>query len=204
MNVLIADDHDLVADALATLISKNAPDAIVSKADNLDNALELTHQLNPTIVVLDLNMPGMNGLQGIKDFKAQFKDIPVSLMSGNASKAAIKQAISLGASGFLPKTMSGIALVSALQLMIAGETYIPANLLDKDGAQKAALKADITAREHDVLQQLGLGQSNKEIARALSIEEPTVKLHIKNLCAKLDAKNRTMLIIHAMKLGYID
>ncbi len=204
MKIIIADDHDLVTDALEALIKKEDFDADILKAKDVNSATEkLTAHTDSDLLLLDYNMPGMNAGKAVDKILKRFPSVRIVIMSGHISRDEIDRTLEYGASGFIPKTMSGIALVNAIKLVIAGEKYIHPSVYDKKSAFDNDT-LDLTPRELDTLKQLFLGISNKEIASSLSISEPTVKLHLRSLCDKFEANNRTDLIIKAIKLGYGD
>jgi two-component system, NarL family, nitrate/nitrite response regulator NarL len=201
MRILIADDHDLLRDALASFIQRVIPGSSVTGAGSVDAALRsLTVSAAIDLVLLDLRMPGMNGLDGLTRLRQAFPQVKIALMSGEAGPDDVRGALGRGAVGFLPKTLPGDALVDAIRRIIAGEVYLP------DGAVLAAdpvapAGGGFTKREREVLDFLLKGLSNKEIARFLDLEEVTVKLHVRGLCRKLDARNRTQAAMRAVELG---
>jgi DNA-binding NarL/FixJ family response regulator len=147
-------------------------------------------------------MPGMNGLSGLAAMKKLHGGKPVAIISGSAPRSVAEQALADGAAGFLPKTMSTRALVAAIRFMAAGEIYAPMNLMTERDARSVAVGgAQLTSRELDVLKRLCQGMANKEIARELDLQEVTVKLHIKTLYRKIDAKNRTHAAMIAKEAG---
>jgi DNA-binding NarL/FixJ family response regulator len=123
-------------------------------------------------------------------------------MSGTANKAIAQEAIDNGAIGFLPKTMAAQSLVNAIRFMAMGETYVPLDFLNKEEeAVENSLTKQLSARETQVLKGLCRGLSNKEIARELDLQEVTIKLHVKTLCRKLGAKNRTQAAMIGKEAG---
>ena len=197
MRLLIADDHGLVRDALCTHIERLVPDARVRGAGSVDEAAAaLADDPLADLLILDLRMPGMNGLEGFDRLRAAHPGLPIAIMSGAARPDEIRAALARGAAGFLPKTLSGTELVAAVSQMLAGGTYVPPGLADE-----AEPLANFTRRERDVLALLLKGLSNKEIARVLTVEEVTVKLHVRGLCRNLEAKNRTQAVMRAVELG---
>ncbi|QJE74222.1 response regulator transcription factor [Aerophototrophica crusticola] len=203
MRLLIADDHDLVRDALRSHIERFSPDTQVVGAGSVAEATKVLETApGADLVLLDLRMPGMNGLNGLIRLRERFPAVKLALMSGEARPEDIRLALAHGAIGFLPKTLSGDALVHAVRRMAAGESFVPAEMAaDTTDVPEGAQAAGFTRREREVLDFLLKGQSNKEIARALDLEEVTVKLHIRGLCRKLGAKNRTQAAMRAVELG---
>ena len=187
LRILIADDHDLVRETLAAFLSKEGT-ATVSTASNLDEAIAAVNKSGAfDLVLLDYNMPGMNGLEGLAKMKAANDGKPVALLSGNASRAVAEEAIASGAAGFVPKTMASRSMASAVRFMVAGEVFVPYGFMQQDDTSPSGL----SPRETAVLRGICEGKSNKEIARDLDLQEVTIKLHVKTLSRKLNARNRT-------------
>ena len=204
MKLIIADDHDLVRDALALLVQQSEPDSEVLLAEDYDDARSLLQE-NPDcdLVILDVYMPGMNGLDGLSRTVKEFPEIPVVMMSGSVTEDSVQAAFDKGASGFIPKTLSGRALVSILNLVASGVRYVPDLVLTRRAAPTKP-PFDLSPREHETLQQLAHGYSNKVIAKALGIEETTVKLHLRSLFRKLGVSNRTEAVVVARDCGLVE
>ncbi len=188
MRILIADDHDLVRETIAMFLEAEGMTEIVA-VENLDAAIEATDKTGSfDIVLLDFNMPGMDGLQGLSRMREANDNRPVAILSGTATPQVARDAIAAGAAGFVPKTLGAKSMVAAIRFMAAGETFVPYDFVQQAEAKTVA---NLTERETEVLRGLCEGKSNKEIARDLDLQEVTIKLHVKTLCRKLDAKNRT-------------
>ncbi len=217
MRILLADDHDLVREALSLLFQQYFDDCEVAEAGALDPALDLIAENNTfDLVMLDLRMPGMNGLEGLK--RALEKVAPstyVVLLSGTYRSEDVRQAIEAGAHGFIPKTLRGQALANAVQLVLAGDKYLPSSILNDlgdgmgsggDGESRMAGGfgnegdfARLTPREREVLALLSEGRPNKDIARHLDLREITVKYHLKNIYRKLNVSNRAQAVKMALE-----
>ncbi|NRA30758.1 MAG: response regulator transcription factor, partial [Parvularculaceae bacterium] len=166
--------------------------------ENVSRALEAVRNEEAfDLVILDINMLGMEGLTGARQMVDVCK-APVVLMSGSAKPQDVQAAMDLGVKGFIPKTLAGKALINAVRLVAAGETYVPSQYL-QPGADDS--DASLTPRELQVLAQLRHGTGNKEIARVLSITETTVKLHLRSIAEKLGAKNRVDIAVKAIDRG---
>ena len=215
LTLLLADDHDLVRDGITSFLKAAAPDLHILEAKDFGEALNVVsgdHSVD--LAVLDLNMSGMNGLSGLNVMRQKFPNMPVVILSGSVKRTDVLNALDQGASGYLPKTLSGKALVNALRLVLSGEKYIPATLLedtgrntkpgeiDLEGLEPDSPLRQLTNREREVLALLTKGLSNKEIAKRLDVREITVKVHLTGIFKKLGAANRTQAVKIAMQLGW--
>lgn len=196
MRILIADDHELLRDALRSYLEAEG-DFSVDTTANLPEALERLADRGPyDLVLLDYGMPGMSSYTGLEQAIAANAGRPVALMSGLAPSGVRERVLALGSAGYVPKTLPGRSLIAAINFMIAGETYMPLDytvpnpVADSDGM-------GLSPRERQVLAGLCDGKTNKELARDLDLREPTIKLHVKLICRKLGARNRT----HAAMIG---
>lgn len=223
MRLLLADDHVLFKDALVQYIERAEPEAEVILARDVHEVMEvMERQEDIDLILLDLRMPGMNGLQGLEKLRQAWPGTPVAMISGLAEKEDVDKAMALGAVGYFPKTMSGKALMTGIKQVLNGGTFIardhntdrimPSHYgSGKPDAESLALgdvvqfssehDYRLTPREREVLQHLLRGASNKEIARALDLQVVTVKLHIRSLCRKMGAENRTQAALIAQKQG---
>lgn len=239
MRILIADDHELFRDGLRLVLKDLDPSLDVVEASSYDQALRLVRGQEAAgtaeegrerpfdLVLVDLVMPGLSWTEGLAALKAAAPTIPLVVLSANADKRLIVEAVKKGASGFIPKTSSSRVMISALKLVLSGGVYLPSTLLqDGDGGdgalpdataamvnspaaparlERASLSAEaiapLTPRQREVLALLGKGQSNKEIARHLELSEGTVKLHVTAILKALGVSNRTGAVIAAQRLG---
>jgi len=192
MRILLADDHDLVRDAIQSYVQRLDPSIVVETARTLAEAETAAAGARYDVILLDLHMPGMNGLAGLGAMVERYPDTPVCLISGAMRHEDVLQALDLGAAGCLPKTLSGEPLVEALRQVVAGEIYLPHGLPGAEApSPTAAALATLTGRERDVLLLVAKGLSNKEIGRILKLQEVTIKLHLRSIFRKLGVRNRT-------------
>lgn len=231
MRLLIADDHALFRDVLLQYIERAEPETKVLLAKDLHEVIEIMEGEEEgedvDLILLDLHMPGMNGLNGLQRVREAYPEVPVALLSGVAEKEDVEQALALGAVGYLPKTMPGKSLLKGINQIISGESFVArdhnsneimpsyygdsepysksrpfyAGLSEIDQDALDAAAGSLTPREREVLGFLVGGASNKEIANALGLQVVTVKLHIRGVCRKLNARNRTQAALMAQKLG---
>jgi two-component system nitrate/nitrite response regulator NarL len=202
MRILIADDHDLLRDTLVLFLENEGSIDAVAVGSYPEAVSRIETDGPYDLVLLDLNMPGMNGLEGLKDALALAGGQRVALMSGEATRQIAEQALDAGAAGFVPKSLSAKSLVSAVKFMAMGEQYAPIGFMtavEEDAPNPLSEK--LTEREMQVLKGLTEGKSNKGIARDLDLQEPTVKLHIKTLFRKINVTNRTQAALVAREAG---
>jgi DNA-binding NarL/FixJ family response regulator len=202
LTVLIADDHPLVRDALARTVRKLADVVAVHEVGDLDALLNLARAGGADLALIDLNMPGMNGISGLVRLREAAPTLPVVVASGQEDATTIRSVLAAGAVGFIPKSEKSEFLLSALRLVQAGGTYVPARLLEAaPGVAVPAAASELTPRQLDVLRCLMRGEPNKLIARELGLTEGTVKIHIAAILRALQARNRTEAVVRARSLG---
>lgn len=209
MRIILADDHDLIRDTLEVYLQKLDTKVDVLHAATLAQALEAAKgALDTTLVLLDLRMPGMNGLAGFRAMQKELPNTPIVIFSGDTNPDLIKASLQAGAAGFIPKTMRAPAMINALRLVLSGERYVPDLAMSGDD-RKSGLNVDtggafsqLTPREREVLGLLVKGNSNKQIARQLKIEEITVALHLRSIYRKLNVASRTQAVRLALQLGW--
>lgn len=208
MRILLADDHTLLRETVKGYIEASAPGACVLTASGLVEALRLAENGRFDLVLLDIDMPGMNGLSGLVEMKHRHPATPVGIMSALATPQNVVAALDAGAAAFIPKTIGAAAMLMALRLVLAGERYVPADLVReiRDCASSApnALPVEMSEEDARILELLKQGKANKEIGRVLGMEEYTVKYHVRGIFRKLGAKNRTQAVRIALEQGIPD
>lgn len=202
MRILIADDHDLLRDALVAFMDQEDNIETHTAADLAEAVALIDGDWTYDLVLLDYNMPGMNGLEGLRVASDRNGVHRVALMSGEANRDVAEQALEMGATGFVPKTLPAKSLVNAIKFMAMGEKYAPLEFMTAEPDENNhPFLENLTERETQVLKGLTEGKSNKEIARDLDLSEPTVKLHVKTLYKKLGVANRTQAALIARDQG---
>jgi len=202
MRILLADDHELVRETLSAFLEKEDGFKVIQASDHTQTKRSMETHEPFDLILLDYDMPGMNGLDGLESIMEAAGRKPVAIISGTANKAIAEKALELGAAGFLPKSMAASSLINAVKFMAMGEKYAPLDFMTReDEVSDHPLKKQLSERELQVLSGICRGLANKEIAREVDLQEVTVKLHVKTLCRKLDAKNRTHAAMIAKDAG---
>ncbi len=210
VKILLVDDHDLFREGLKLLLNKLDQEIELIEAESFDQAIRVVEDTaDVDLILLDLKMPGVKGMDGLVDMRARAADTPIVIMSGAYAQSDIAQAFQHGAAGFIPKTMSSRAMYSALNLVLSGERYIPsAAFLDGEiRTDDATATADdpfraLTRREREVLALLVDGLSNRQIAERLQLQEVSVRARLTGLFKKLGVHNRTQAASLAIREGY--
>lgn len=200
IRILLVDDHIVLRMGLATATSGEADMEVVADADNGADAIKAYRVHRPDVVVLDLRMPGLNGIDTIRMLREEFSDVRVLIFSNYASGDEVYQALRAGAVGFVVKEMALDRLLEAIRKVYEGEQYIPPEIATR---LHGRVISQLSPRELEVLRLLARGLSNKEIGAELHVVEGTVKIHVTNILAKLGVSDRTQAILAAVKRGII-
>ena len=202
--ILIADDHAMVLEMFDHFLS-NLPEFEVTTAPDLNVAIDIPDRDGPyDLVLVDLNMPGMNGVEGLGKALEKNQGKPTGLLTSDPTAQVVTEILAMGSSGVILKTASLKDLANEIRFMTAGGRYVPVELLDLQRLKsRGTTKSPLSEREMQVLEHLAEGQSNREIAQGLSLAEATVKMHVKSICTKLGANNRTQAVIVAQDRNYI-
>jgi two-component system nitrate/nitrite response regulator NarP len=202
--VLVADDHPLMRDGIVGLFAGTEFDVIAQVSDG-DAALTAIETGQPDVAVLDINMPGMNGVDLLRKARTEAWDTLIVLLTAGVDAELLDEAFKLGADGLVLKDAAGDMLLQAVRNAIAGEPWFDKSAMEQVIAHLgAALPAGppLTARENDVARLVAIGRRNKEIAHELGVSEGTVKMHLHNLYQKLGIGSRTELAILARDRGF--
>ena len=202
ITVLIADDHPVFRQGLATILNSQPDIKVVAEAANGEEVYELYNQIHPDVLLLDLQMPKKSGLQVIADLVSRRSLNPgIVVITSFDDEEDIRQALSVGAKGFLVKGSEPEEIRDAVRSVARGERYLPVNIGLK--LADSVSHPGLSTRETQVLQCLARGLSNKEIGRCLCVSEGTVKHHVKSILSKLDAIGRTEAIAIAARRGLV-
>jgi len=209
MRVLVADDHALFRDGIISLMQA-AGFTIVAQVGNGHAAVEKAMQLQPDLVLMDISMPGMNGLDALREIKAKQPNTQVVMLTVSEDDADLFEAMNSGARGYLLKDMKAEDFLEMIKGLETGEIAISrktiALLIDSfmDPSRREAVQEDLlSAREVEILRLVADGMTNKSIAHSLGISENTVKYHIKNILRKMQVNNRTEAVKSAMQTGIL-
>jgi len=221
MRILFADDHTLVREGIRPFLRELALDVEVLEASDLPGAEAKAATAGKLdLILLDLKMPGMSGFDGVTKFATNYPGVPIVILSGHYNRKDVMAALDYGVSGYIPKNIGGMAMVNALRLVLSGEKYLPSEVFSESTTtedlsilHQPTPPADkivnpkfitLTQREAEILHHLIDGETNKEIARALDLQEITVKIHVRNIYRKIGAQNRAQAVRLTLESGWLD
>jgi DNA-binding NarL/FixJ family response regulator len=205
--IVIVDDHPLFRGALRQAIGSLMPRARVIESNGIEELNgTLTSERDVDLILLDLTMPGVQGFSGLIALRAQHPDVPVVIVSATEEALAIRRAMEFGASGFIPKSLDIDTIGTAIQVVLAGDTWTPPDIdlsitEDKESADLIRRVSTLTPQQLRVLMMLSEGLLNKQIAYELSVSEATVKAHVSAILDKLGVDSRTQAVIAAARIG---
>ncbi len=201
IRVLVADDHPVVRAGLAAVIAEEADLLLVAQAENGERACGLFREHRPDVVLMDLRMPIMDGVQAIRTITAEFPAARILALTTYEGDADIRRALEAGARGYLLKDMLLTEVITAIRAVRRGDRVIPTAVAAR--LAEFPERSDLTDRELEVLQLVARGLSNKQVARAIGRTDETVKIHLKNMFAKLGVADRTEAVTVALARGLI-
>ena len=202
IRILIVDDHPLLREGVVSLVEKQADMLVVAEASNGKEARQLFQQHIPDVTLMDLRLPGVDGIETMISILADFPDAKIIVLTTFSGDAQILRALKSGARGYLLKDLLRKELLEAIRTVHAGRKRIPLEI----AAQIAEHASDtnLTRREIEVLQWIASGNPNKLVADKLSVTEDTIKMHVKSILSKLGANDRTHAVAIAVKRGIME
>ncbi|MDR0266944.1 response regulator transcription factor [Paenibacillus sp.] len=210
ISVLVVDDHHLFRRGVIGILKTVEDIEVVGEASNGEEAIRVVKQLQPDVLIMDLCMPVMSGIEVIRHFQDLVVATRVLILTVNEEERSLYEAVKYGAQGYAIKSIDPDDLIDAIRRVASGEAVIPSNLAIKMmfevsnlGSSAAPLIESLTSREIEVLQELGLGLSNRDIARRLYISENTVRNHVRNILDKLHMSNRVQAAAYAVREGIV-
>ncbi|MBA4096124.1 MAG: DNA-binding response regulator [Rhodospirillum sp.] len=202
---IVADDHPMVRDALALALRAAFPKSEVALAGTLDEAsAAIAARPDVDLVILDLDMPGMQGLVGVSALRASYPSAPLVIVSATRNAAAMRQVVEMGAAGFIPKSAPMEEIIASVRAVMRGEIVLPpsaGDALSSTDADLATRAARMTPQQHRVFALMAEGKPNKIIAYDMQIGEATVKAHVTEILRKMGVHSRTQAIVLAQRLA---
>jgi len=200
---LIVDDHEVVREGLRLSLSRAEHIRVIGEAGDGETAVALVERRKPDVVIMDVRMPGMDGLEATKALSEKLPDVAVLIFTAFSERTLLSRGLESGAKGYILKEAPHETLVRAIEKVAGGESFIdpalmPAFLTGKDREEM------LTAREREILQLLADGMSNADVAQRLFISQETVKSHVRHILAKLEADTRTHAVAIALRDAIID
>ena len=206
INVLLTDDHQIIIDGLKSLLNNQDDIQVVAEANNGREALRILGLISIDVLLMDIDMPVMNGIEALKEIRKNYQNVRVIILSMHNEAGMIKSLIDLGANGYLLKSCSQADLLDAIKKVASGQSYFSSDVtlaLLKPSANQGQPNELLTERETEILRLIAAGFSNKEIGDQLFISHRTVDTHRTNLMKKLDVNNIAGLISYAIRNGIV-
>ncbi len=216
IKVLLADDHVVVRAGTRQLIERSPDITVVGEASDGAEAIQLAADLQPDVVVMDVRMPGVSGVEATRQIKEKYPDMAVLVLTAHDDDEYVFALLQAGANGYLLKTAEADELVKAIRTVNSGQLALAPMVAGKVVSQFTSgntlpevlsnIQHDyggLTEREMDILRLVGKGLTNKEIGRSLYISDRTVQAHLSNIFSKLNVSSRTEAVMHAVRQGWI-
>jgi len=204
--IVVAEDHALVREGTRQILSGENDFTVVGEASRGDEAVQLVLEMRPTVVLMDMRMPGINGIEATRQILDKALDTKVVIVSAHEDEDYVREALAAGASGYILKTAPARELVEGIRAVAAGSLVLSPSLsrrLAQARSDPARASDRLSARELAVLRQIALGLANKEIARDLGISQRTVEGHLHNIFEKLRVSSRTEAVVYAANHGIV-
>lgn len=201
IRIIVAEDHEIVRDGICAIVNRVNDFTVVATAKNGEEAVQLYRELQPDVVLTDLRMPVMEGVEEIKQIIAEFPQAKIIILTTYDTDEDIYRGLQAGARGYLLKDTSSEELATAVHTIHQGKKYIPQQVVLR--LAERINTTELTNREMEVLELLAQGKSNQDIGLILNITEGTVKFHVNNILNKLNVSDRTGAVIAAFKKGLV-
>jgi DNA-binding NarL/FixJ family response regulator len=201
IRVLVADDHPILREGLATLINRQSGMQVVAEAADGIEAVALFGRLAPDVSVIDIRMPGLDGIEAVAAIRAADPQARIVILTSFANDEDIYRALQAGARGYIVKDAAGDELVECLRAVHQGRTYIPPAIASKLAQRIGSV--ELTAREREVLALVAKGKGNRDIGAALEVTEGTIKVHVNNILTKLNVASRTEAVNIGVRRGLV-
>ena len=211
ISILLVEDHKIVREGTRQLLEQSTDMQVVGEASDGLEAVRLTADIQPDVIVMDVRLPHMSGIEATRAITTRFPKIKVLILSAYNIDSYVFQLLEVGASGYLLKTSSGAELAEAIRLVYSGQTalssHISARIINRLAGRKPyqtnKMQKGLTEREIDVLRSAAHGHANKVIASKLGISTQTVQVHLRNIYSKMDVSSRSEAIARAFQFGWI-
>lgn len=209
VSLLVADDHTVLREALCELLKRHTEYDVIAQASDGAQVLEILKNQKPDLIIMDISMPNVDGIEALKRMKDEQDSPPVLILTANAGEMTVRAALDAGAKGFVPKDVGEEELRFAINSIMKGQTYLSPSITDsmftgaKDGSAGGNPLSVLTKREIEILSHIANGKTNKEIGKMLFISSRTVDTHRSNILKKLKAKNNQELTKIALGSGLI-
>lgn len=215
ITILLVDDHNLVREGFARMLELEEDFVVVGQAASADEALEKARELKPDIILMDIKLKGITGIEATRMIKKELPDTEVIILSMYDEEEYVREAVKAGATGYVLKDISQEELIRNIKVVHSGGSYIQPSLArkvlrdlattkTKTTSSRASSIRELSDREIEVLQHVAEGNSNKEVAAALSISEKTVKAHLRSVFRKLEVGDRAQAVATAMRKGLVE
>ena len=203
MRALVIDDHPLIQEIVPAVLAKAFGDVAVATESTLEAGLERAGKEDPDLVLLDLGLPGCNGIEAVARFRSKFPRVPLVVVSALSDPSSIVAALDAGACGYIPKTSKPDVMIAALKVVAAGGTYVPPEALEEPAERLPRRRGglELTQRQKDVLQLMLKGYNNERIAAELAIAPNTVKQHTHAIFTSLGVSTRAEAVVAATRHG---
>ena len=203
ITVLLADDHEVVREGLRLALLRSPHIRVVGEAAVGETAVSLAERRRPDVIVMDLRMPGMDGIEATEEIMRRLPDAKVLIFTAYSERALLQRGLESGARGYILKEAPHETLLRAIEKVAAGETFVDPSLMAALTQTRGGTDV-LTPREREILQLLADGMSNADVAGQLFISQETVKSHVRHILTKLEADTRTQAVAIALRDAMID